>query len=346
MAKLRRRPRPVEAGHHDPWRRLRLSVALLAVVLVAGTFGYLLLGLGPVDAMYQTVTTVSTVGFREVGETTGAWKAFTMVLILAGVGVALYTLTVLLEVIVEGRLTDHLWRRRMQRDIAAMTEHVIVAGCGRLGRAITRAVANSGHEVVVVDRDAERLAAMGQPFVLGDATEDDVLVAAGIDRAATLVAAVTTDADNLYVTLSARSRRPDLFIIARARQETAEDKLRQAGANRVVNPQSLGGARVAAMAVQPHVADFLDVVMHDGSLEFRLEEVAVPSDSPLAGLDLRTSQLRDRTGAMVLALRAPDGAFVTNPPPEARIEPGHVLIAIGTRDQLGALAAAVVGDGR
>lgn len=229
----------------------------------------------------------------------------------------------------------------MERDIAAMQGHVVVAGCGRLGRAIARAVANTDRDVVIIDRDLARLERTGAAFVNGDATDDEVLAAAGIDRAATLVAALTTDADNLYVTLSARSSRPDLFIIARARQEGAEPKLRQAGADRVVNPQSLGGTRAAAMALQPNVADFLDVVMHDGSLEFRLEEVEVSASSPVVGKDLRASQLRDRTGAMVLALREPDGTFLTNPPPEARIEAGHVLIAIGTREQLTALAGAV-----
>ncbi|MFN8038042.1 MAG: potassium channel protein [Acidimicrobiales bacterium] len=348
MAKLiprRRVPRGGRPDQDDPWRRMRLSLGLLAAVVAIGTLGYVLLGLGPLDAVYQTVTTVGTVGFREVGEATGAWKVFTIVLILTGVGVMLYTLTVLLEVIVEGRLTDHLWRRRMERDIAAMADHVVVAGCGRLGRAIATAVDNAGRAVVVVDRDVDRLQALGLPFVPGDATDDEVLAAAGVDRAASLIAALTTDADNLYVTLSARSRRPDLFIIARARQETAEPKLRQAGADRVVNPQFLGGTRAAAMALQPNVADFLDVVMHDGSLEFRLAEVVVGERSPVAGQDLRSSQLRDRTGAMVLALRDPDGDFLTNPPPEAEIRPGHVLIAIGTTEQLAALEAIVSGRG-
>ena len=177
----------------------------------------------------------------------------------------------------------------------------------------------------------------------GDATDDAVLRAAGIDRAATLVAALSNDSDNLYVTLSARSIRPDIFIVARARTESADAKLLQAGANRVVNPQQIGGARMAALALQPSVADFLDVVMHDGSLEFRLAEVALTRASALAGRTVREAHVRDRTGALVLAVRDQDGTFVTNPSPDVELQAGQLLIAIGTQDQLDALKRAAGG---
>jgi len=154
-----------------------------------------------------------------------------------------------------------------------------------------------------------------------------------------LVAAVDSDAHNVYVTWSARSLRPDLLIVARSRSESAEEKLRRAGANRVVNPQRIGGDRMAAFALQPHVVDFLDIVMHDRSLEFRLEEVAVPAASALAGTSLRDAQIRERTGALILAMRQPDRQFVTNPPPETVVEPEHILIAIGTQAQLEALSS-------
>ena len=324
------------ASRGDPWRRVRVGVTLLAVVMIVGTVGYAALGLGPLDAFYQTVTTVSTVGYRELGEPDAAWKVFTVLLILVGVGVALYTLSVLLETIVEGRLTDRPGRRRMERQIAEMVSHVIVCGWGRVGRTIV----GTGGDVVVVEQDEDRASGATLPVVTGDATDDRVLTAAGIERAGTLIAAIDTDAANLYVTLTARSRRADLFIVARARVESAEATFLQAGANRVVNPQLIGGARMAALATQPHVADFLDVVMHDGSLEFRLEEVPIPHGSALAGHSLGDAHIRRRTGAMVLAVRDPTGAFVTNPPPDAMMTDGHVLIAIGTEDQLDALAVA------
>lgn len=327
------------ASTDDPWRRVRLGVALLVAVMAIGTLGYVVLGLGALDALYQTVTTISTVGFREVGEPTTAFKWFTIVLVLGGVGTALYTLSVLLETVVEGRLTDRIGRRRMDRRMSEMNGHVIICGWGRVGRSIAAFVAGAGDEVVVIESDPERAALIDQPYIRGDATDDDVLERAGIDRAATLIAALNTDADNLFVTLSGRSRRPELFIVARARVEGSEAKLYQAGANRVVNPQQIGGARMGALATQPHVAEFLDVVMHDGSLEFRLAEVPVAEESELDGPSLREAHIRDRTGSLVLAIRDSDGDFNTNPSPETKLTGGTVLIAVGTKPQLDGLRA-------
>jgi len=319
---------------------VRFGLGLLAGIVVVGSAGYVALGLNVLDAVYQTVITITTVGFREVEDFDDAEKAYTIVLVLVGVGTALYTLGVLLETLVEGRLTDVFGRRRMQRRIDEMADHVIVCGWGRVGRTVSAFVAGGGHDVVVIDRDADRLDKVPYPLVEGDATDDGVLRQAGIERARALVAAVTTDADNLYITLSGRSLNPGLFIVARARVESGEDKFLRAGANRVVNPQKIGGARMAAFALQPHVAEFLDVVMHDGSLEFRLEEIGLPEGSALLGRSVRDAHIRDRTGALVLALRDPDGRFVTNPSPDTIIEPGQVLIAIGTTAQLKALAEA------
>ena len=256
-----------------------------------------MLGLGALDALYQTVTTVST-GFREVDpeEVDTAWKVFTMVVVLAGVGTALYTLSVLLETLVEGRLTDRIGRRRMERRIDDMSDHVIVCGWGRVGRSVSQFVDGLGAGVVVVDRGSSGVASVPFPVIEGDATDDEVLERAGIDRARTLIAALDTDADNLYVTLSGRSRRPDLFIVARARVESAEGKLLQAGANRVVNPQQIGGARMAALALQPDVADFMDVVMHDGSLELRLADVRLAESSELVGTTIRNAHIRIARG--------------------------------------------------
>ncbi|MDQ3947167.1 MAG: potassium channel protein [Actinomycetota bacterium] len=324
----------------DPWRRLRLGLLILAGVLVAGTAGYVVLGFSLLDAVYQTVTTVTTVGFREVHPLSDTGQVFTIVLILTGVGTALYNLTLVMQNVIEGELTELLGRRKMERHIGRMGNHVIVCGWGRVGRAITEYVARAGEEIVVVDRDPERARTIGQYRVVqGDATDDTVLLDAGIERARVLVSALTTDADNLFVTLSGRSLRPDLFIVARARGDESEAKLLRAGADRVVNPQSIGGKRMAAFVLQPHVAEFLDVVMHDGTLEFRLEELSVAEGSPLNGVSLRDAHIRDHTGALILAMRAGDGTFTTNPPPETLLRAGQILIAIGTESQLQALAA-------
>jgi voltage-gated potassium channel len=317
----------------------RIQFALLAVlaVVAAGCIGYLVLGFGPLDAVYQTVTTITTVGFRELHPLSTAGKIFTIVLIIAGVGTALYAFSVVLESLVEGHLRQHVERRRMRRDIARMSGHTIVCGWGRVGRAVAGYLAGQGAAVVVVDVDPQRVAEVTYPALTGDVTDDEVLHKAGIMRARALVAAINTDAENVYVTLSARSLRPDLIIIARARTEASEPKLLRAGATRVVNPQRIGGQRIAAAALQPNVVEFLDVVMHDGSLEFRLEEIPVRAGSRLAGRTLREANVGETTGALVLALRGRDGAFLANPPMHTPVDAGYVLIAIGTQQQLSAL---------
>jgi voltage-gated potassium channel len=319
----------------------RIQWALLAVlgVVIAGTVGYLVLGFTLLDAVYQTVTTITTVGFREIHPLNSPGKIFTIVLILAGVGTALYAFGVVLEALVEGHLHEMLGRRRMERDIARMTGHSIVCGWGRVGRAVGDYLAGLGAQVVVVDNNPERAQVVPYPALTGDVTDDDVLRKAGIMRARALVAAINTDAENVYVTLSARALRPDLVIIARARTEASEPKLLRAGATRVVNPQRIGGQRIAAAALQPNVVEFLDVVMHDGSLEFRLEEVPVRTGSKLAGRTLGETNLGGSTGALMLALRRGDGTFMTNPPLNSRVEAGCVLIAIGTEQQLADLRA-------
>jgi voltage-gated potassium channel len=321
-------------------RRLAGAVAVLVVVLAVGTVGYLLLGLSLLDALYQTVTTVSTVGFREVEPFSAAGKAFTMVLILVGAGAVLYAFSVLVETILEGRLNELLGRRRMEQTIASMRGHVIICGWGRVGRAIGVELAEAGRALVVIDPDPDALEGAVHA-VVGDATDDDVLRRAGIDRAAALVAAADSDAANSFVTLSARALNPELFIVARTRSSDSDDKLSRAGADRVVNPQSIGGARMAAFVLRPHVAAFLDVVMHERTLEFRLEEVPVRASSALVGRSLRDASIRDRSGALVLALRDDRGNFLTNPDPDTALEVGQVIIAIGTQDELDALVALV-----
>jgi voltage-gated potassium channel len=331
-------PSPLLEGR----RRLSFGLIGLLLVLVAGTIGYIGFGLSLLDAVFQTVITVSTVGFGEARPFGFGEKIFTIVLILGGVAMAAFTFGVALDTLVEGYLGGTFRRRRMERQIASMRDHMILCGWGRVGRAIARR-SPPGAALVVVDASAERIASVDAPNVHGDATDEEVLRAAGIERARVLVTAINTDADNLYVTLTARSMVPSLFIVSRAISEAAVPKLVQAGADRVVNPQDLGGARMAALAFEPHVAEFLDVVMHDGNLEFRLEQVEVPLTSPLAGETLRSARIHDRTGTLVLAMRHPGNEFRTNPPPTAEIVGGEVLIVIGDAGQVRALRALASG---
>ncbi len=326
------------------WTRLAWALSLLLAILVFGTFGYLAFGFGFVDAMYQTVTTVATVGFREVHPLSTGGKFFTMILILVGVSSTLYAFSILIETLIEGRLADSLGRHRMERSINTMQGHIVICGWGRVGRSIASEVDEADRKLVVIDLDPDRLAGCPYPSVLGDATEDATLAAAGIERASALIAAVDADAANSFIILSARAACPELFIVARARSADSEEKLRRAGADRVVNPQHIGGTRMAAFVLRPHVAEFVDVVMRDRNLEFRLEELAVGPASPIARKSMREARIRDRTGALVLAVREAGGQLRTNPPPETTIEAGDLLIAIGTESELRALADLVDDD--
>jgi voltage-gated potassium channel len=314
-------------------RRLVIALTALASVLVIGTAGYVLLGIDLLDAAYQTVTTVTTIGFREVVEFDTRQKIFTMVLALAGVGTVLYTLTLTLELVLEGQLGNLWGRRRMQRDIDQLEGHAIVCGYGRVGRAAAEQISRTGVDVVVVDIDEDRLATCDYPHVLGDASADEVLRLAGIRTASTLIASLDDDSGSVYCVLTARSLNPDVFVIARSRTDDAEPKFVRAGANRVVNPQRIGGNRIAAFAESPDVVDFLDVVMHEGNHEFRLVDIAVHEGSSLVGSTVADIRALEGGGAMLLALRT-GGRFVTNPPAATTFGVDDVLIVVGTERQV------------
>jgi voltage-gated potassium channel len=226
----------------------------------------------------------------------------------------------------------------MEKEIEVLHGHAIVCGWGRVGRAAAHQLHKSGQSVVVCDTDGERLADCPYPHLEGDATRDDFMRRLGVERARVLVATLDTDASSLFVTLTARALNPDLVIIARSRVDDTEQKLLRAGADRVVNPQRIGGNRIAAFALQPHVTDFLDVAMHDEEVEFRLEQVVVHEGSSLAGSSVRQTRLHEGDGALLLALRQSEGGvFRTNPSPEAVVKPGDVVIVIGTAAQIDAV---------
>jgi voltage-gated potassium channel len=320
-------------------RRIGIAIGVLMVVVGGGTFGYWALGLTPVQALFQTVTTVSTVGFRPLFRFTGAAEIFTIVLVLLGVGSVLYAFGVVLEALVEGHLFNLWEKRRMERKISDLKDHVIVCGWGRIGRSVAANLVAAGRDFVVVDQTADRLASSPHLNLVGDATDDEVLRQAGIERAAALIATTSTDTTNLYLTLSGRELNPHLFIVARAQMRDSEPKMFRAGADRVVNPQAIGGARMVALVLQPHVAEFLDVITRSGQVEFRLSEVQMAERSPLVGRSLRDAQVLEQTGAQVLGLRAVDGRFTVNPGPETVLSAGEVLIVVGTMTEIEALLA-------
>lgn len=312
---------------------------MVFAVIVFGTFGYWAFGFSLLDAMYQTITTITTVGFRELEEFGTAEKWFTMVLIVVGVSTVLYSFTLVVQTVVEGQLKEFVGRRRMDRQIKNMSGHTIVCGWGRVGEAVAHDLDRAGEKIVVIDADADRVRNVPYPTVLGDATRDEILREAGIDRAKSLIAALDGDAANLFVTLSGRDLVPGLFIVARARADESVTKLEHAGADRVVNPQELGAARMAAFVARPNVAEFVDVIMHERSLEFRMQEFEIQEGSPIAGKTLRQANIREQSGALVLALRDPKGSFTTNPTGDTHMEHQHVVIAVGTDTDLARMAA-------
>ncbi|MFT6814001.1 MAG: voltage-gated potassium channel [Ilumatobacter sp.] len=314
--------------------RLRLALGMMAAVTIFGTVGYWMFGLSLLDAVYQTVTTITTVGFSELKEFGNGEKIFTIILIIVGVSTVLYSFTLVVQAVVEGQLKELRGRRRMTRQINKMSGHTIVCGWGRVGAAVAHDLAREGHEVVVIDQSPDRVSDLEFPVVIGDATRDETLKAAGIERASALIAALDGDADNLFVTLSGRDLVPDLFIVARARADESIPKLTHAGANRVVNPQELGAARMASYVSSPNVAEFIDVVMHERSIEFRMREFVITESCEIAGKTLRAANLREASGALILALRSPGDNFTTNPTGDHRLEPGHVIVAVGTDEDL------------
>ncbi|GMU78435.1 MAG: hypothetical protein AMXMBFR46_12300 [Acidimicrobiia bacterium] len=318
---------------------MRLGIALLAVVVVIGALWYWVVeDFSAVDAVYQTVMTVTTVGFGEIEPLGTRGRVFTIVLMAVGVGVALYAVVGLIEDVLENQL-GRWGRKRMERQIERVRDHIVLCGFGRVGRAIVPLV-ESRSQVVVVDREPERIEralAAGLLALEGDATDDDTLRGAGIERAATLIVSLHSDADAISTVLSARVLNPHVRIVARANADSSEAKLLRAGVDHVVNPLRLGSARLATFALQPAVADFVDLVGPSAGESFRLEQLVVPADGPVAGRSIGECRLRERTGALVLALRHADGDFDSSFGVDSVLAAGATLIAIGTPDQLARL---------
>ncbi len=329
-------PRWQRRRERDPWERVRVGVGSVIFIVLLGIVGYMAIGLAPFDALYQTVITITTVGFSEIGvpeERLAAYRAITLGLTVAGTGAVLYTFGVLVDSIIEGSLNDELRRRRMLRDIEEFEDHVIIAGWGRMGHSIAHYIEKHRKDIVVIDRDPSDDVSH-HAIVMGEATDDAVLRQAGIDRAQMLIAALSHDADNLFVCLSARSMRPDLFIVARTSDQKNEPKFFQAGANRVVNPHEIGGSRMGALAIQPTVAEFMDEVLHDDSHDVAIHEIRVPANSPMVGRALRDLRFPSGERPLIIAIRINNGRYHTNPKPDTAIEADEVIIALGSAAQL------------
>jgi voltage-gated potassium channel len=324
-------------------RGLRLALFLLVCVIAGGTVGYMVLeGWGALDSLYMTVTTITTVGYREVHPLGPRGQLFTVALILGGVSLGLYTLSLLAAGIIEGRLGQRFDERRRKRMIETLNDHFIVCGAGRIGGIIAEEFRRQGVPFVVVERDPERVHAVvagGDLAVEADASREEVLKAVGIDRARGLIAAVGTDAENVYAVLTARVMRPDLFIIARADSDDAARKLLRAGANRVIQPYQIGAVQMAQTALRPAVVDFVHLATSSEHLELTIEQIRIGSGASIADRTLVDANLRQRFGVIVVGIQRGDGRMEFNPPPEAVMRDGDHIVVLGPSGNLKALEA-------
>lgn len=320
-------------------RRIRNAALVLGIIVVTGTTGYMFIEHWSfLDALYMTVITVSTVGYKEVNDLDATGRVLTMLIIITGVGTLFYAAVSFVELMVEGTIGGYFERRRMEDVIGKLSKHYILCGYGRVGQQVAREFAAENADFVVIDQQedvVEECISHGQLALLGEASDDTILEAAGVRRAKGLVAALDSDSANVFVTLSARKMNPDLHIVARADSEENAGKLEMAGADRTLSPYAVGGRRLAALAVQPLIVDFLDIVTRgEKGLEFRLEEIEVPGDSHLVDQTIADAGIGERTGTMILAIRDKEDRFNTNPSARDKLRLGDVLIVLGTRDQV------------
>lgn len=317
----------------NPSRNLHISLLFLVGLLVIGTAGYVVIEKWSLlDAVYMTVITVSTVGFKEVFVLSPAGRLFTIVLIIFGVSFIAYGAGSIVQFMVEGQLRSILGRRKLEKRIAKLRNHYIICGYGRIGTHICRELEAKPVPFVVVEKDPDKIERLGQEGLLhvaGDATVDDTLIQAGIKSARGLVTAVTSDTENVYITLTARGINPDLFILARASEEASETKLKRAGASKVISPYVMGAARMAQAILRPSVVDFIEIATAGKNIELQIEESRVSARSSLVGKDLVTSGIRKELGIIIVGIKKDDDKMRFNPAPDTVIETGDVLITLG-----------------
>ncbi len=318
--------------------KLKISLVLLLFIIGFGTFGYTSVEhMAPFDAFYMTLITISTVGFGEITPLSQAGRTITVIIIIAGISLLTYTLGQIAKIFIEGELREILGRRKLGKQISGLAGHFIVCGFGRIGEVLCKELADERIRFVVIEKQPEKielLEKMGYLYIAGDATADDVLLQAGLLTAKGLATAVTSDADNVFITLTAKGLKSDIFVLSRAADLKNEKKLLRAGASRVICPYNMGGARMAQILKKPTVVDFLDKAMMSGELGLKLEEAVVQPSSLLVGKTLFTSNLRRDFGVIIVAIKKASCEMVFNPGPEATIDAEDVIVAIGKQEDI------------
>ena len=329
----------------NPVKQLKFSLLLLLLVLSFGTGGYMAIeGWSVLDSFYMTVITLGTVGFKEVHDLSPGGKMFTVAIIVFGVSFLGYTATKLAQIMFEGQLQRYLGRQKVEKTIESMRGHYIICGYGRIGSLICREFAAEQLPFVVVESHQEvieKLEAEAFPFLRGNATEDETLLKAGIERAKGLVSVVTSDTENVYITLTARGLNPDLYILARSGEPGSEIKLQRAGANKVVSPYQIGGNRMAQAILKPNVVDFIEIATGRDHYDLQMEEIFIPEHSAFAGQNLLDAGFRRDTGVIIVGIKKQSGKMVFNPDSVSVIEARDTLIVLGESSAIAKLETMV-----
>jgi voltage-gated potassium channel len=307
-----------------------LSIALMMV----GSFGYMIIeGWSFMDSLYMTIITLATVGYGEVNPIGLYGRIFTIILILLGVGFFLYVAGNIIQFLVEGRIRLVLGRRKLDTQINRLRGHYIICGYGRIGRVLARFLIARYIDVVVIERNQNRTPKLDEDdilYIVGDAKDEAVLEKAGIQRAKGIITSVATDADNVFLVIIAKQLNPDLFIVARAEQNSVKKTLLAAGADKVISPYDLGARRMAHAILRPTVIQFLEMAFADDSVDIQIEEIRVKPDSQMAGLTMKDSGIRQKYDLMIMVIRKPDGSMVFNPKAETVMAVGDVMVVVGS----------------
>jgi voltage-gated potassium channel len=312
-------------------KRLIFSVSLIILVVAFGTTGYMVIEQWNfLDSIYMTVITLTTVGFKEIHDLSFSGKLFTIILIIGGVGTVLYALSTGAKLVIEGELVEIFGRKRLEKKIKELKDHYIICGYGRMGRIICRELKSHNMRFIAIERNPDIFREEEDILIFeGDATKDEVLKKVGIEKARGLVSVLSTDAENLYVVLSARGMNPDLLIVARAGEEGSEQKLLRAGADRVVSPYHIGGLRMAHTVLKPAVVDFIEFATKSGNIDLQMEEITIQEGSKLVGLTLDECGFGKELGVIIVAIKRTTGEMKFNPTFRSMVKVGDTLIAIG-----------------
>jgi voltage-gated potassium channel len=312
---------------------LKIALMIIVTLILAGTIGFHFIeGWDVLESFYTTVMTLTTIGYGDFVPRTHGGMLFTVLLVIFGVGTMLYTVGLVAQIMVEGRLTMLLGRGKMEKTIDKMKNHYIVCGCGRIGYLICKELAAEKVDFVVVDNNPEVIQKIGEEgfvYFRGDAIHDKSLIGAGIKRARGIVCVLPSDAQNLYVILTAKELNPDIWILSRSEEEESEHRLLRAGANRVMSPYTLGGNRMAMAILRPAMLDFIEITTRRQSLELRMDELEICDGSPLIGKSLEDSEIRQRYGLIIVAVKKDSGKMIFNPVANYVIQKGDKLIALG-----------------